>query len=115
MEALFLSLSQQRVVLDIEQVVDDEPDGLVGGHPVLRVEALQIYRNGKAPQRALAPQVEVGVEVTHGQLAQRAVDRLAPAASAVVRFRDRAPASVLLKDGDDGGGGVFRLGVEQAA
>src|SRR6266481_3161660 len=34
-QAFSHSWSDQRVVLDIEQVINDEPDRLVGGHPVL--------------------------------------------------------------------------------
>src|ERR1700732_5176445 len=70
MQLLFHRRSQQRVVLYLEQVVHDEPHRLVGRHPLLTVETLQVHRTGKASQRALAPQVAVDVEITKGQLSQ---------------------------------------------
>src|SRR5205807_4581413 len=52
-------------------------------------------------QRSLAPEIEVGVEVAHGQLAQRAMDRLAVREAVVVRLRHRAPVAALLVNRDD--------------
>src|ERR1700758_2912198 len=112
-QALFLGLRDQRVVLDIEQVIDDEPNRLVGRHPVLRVEALQIDWNGVAAQRALAPQVKVDVEVAERQFAQRAVDGLAPAASGVIRFGHCAPAASLAVNGNHVVGIMIGFEVEQ--
>lgn|SRR5579862_2206821 len=69
MQFLLLIFGEQGIMFDIEQVIDDEPYWLLGGHPVLFVEARQIHRNGIASKRALAPQVEVGVEVTESKFA----------------------------------------------
>jgi hypothetical protein len=51
-------------MLDVEQVIHDEPYRLVGGHPVLAIEAFQIDRDRKSPQRALPPQIDVNIEIT---------------------------------------------------
>ena len=45
MQALGHGGSDQGIVLDIEQVIYEKPNGLVGGHPVLAIEAFQIDRN----------------------------------------------------------------------
>ena len=68
-QALFLLSCEQGIVLDIEQVIHDEPYRFVGGHPVLFVEALEVDGNGKAPQRALTPQVAVDIEITQRKFA----------------------------------------------
>src|SRR5579863_10309417 len=113
MQALLLRFGHQRIVLDVEQVIDDEPDGFVGGHPVLRVEALEAYRERIAPESALAAQVEIGVEIAQGELAERAVDGLAPAASGVVGFCYGTPTSMLAEDGDHVVGVVVGFKIEQ--
>src|SRR5882672_7351349 len=56
--------ADQRIVLDVEQVIDDEPYWLVGSHPVLAVESPQVDGNREAPQGTLAPQIHVSIEVT---------------------------------------------------
>ena len=66
----------------------------------------------KAAQSTLAAQVAVAVEIGQCQLAQSAMDRLAPAQSGVVRFRDGTPAPVLAENGDHVVGIVFRFHVE---
>src|SRR5579864_6056884 len=83
-QPLLLRLGEQGIVLNVEQVIDDEPYWLFGSHPVLTVEALEIHWNRVAPESALAAQVEVGVEVTQCEFAQRAIDRLAPPAARVI-------------------------------
>jgi hypothetical protein len=60
-----------------------------------------------------SPQIEIGVEISERQLAQRAVDGLAPAASRVVRLGDGTPASVLAKDRDHVVGVVLGFKIEQ--
>src|SRR5437016_4044499 len=63
---------EQRAVGDGEQVLGDEPDILLRGHPVAGVEAPQVDGVRVRPQRAIAPQIEVRLEVAQGELAQRA-------------------------------------------
>ncbi len=65
------------------------------------IEAAHVHRTGERPQRALTQQIEVDVEVAQRQFAQCAVDRLAVAASGVIRFRDRAPVALDAIDGND--------------
>src|ERR1700678_172422 len=79
-------------------MIDNEPHRLIGRHPVFPVKPLQIDWNGKTPQSALPPQVDVSIEVSQRQFAQGAMDRLAPTASCVVRFRNRTPASILAEN-----------------
>src|SRR5271167_5040564 len=81
MQALVHALGQQLVVMNLNQVVRDEPDWFLGCHPLLIVKARQVHRTRKPSQGALASHVEIGVEVAQSQLAQRTVHRLAKAAA----------------------------------
>src|SRR2546427_3102718 len=93
--------SQKRRVRDREQVLRDEPHLFVGCHPIEIVESREIHRPRERAERSLAPEIEVSVEITHGQLAQRAMDRLTVCEAVVVRLRHRAPVAALLEDRDD--------------
>jgi len=84
MEALGHLWSNQGIVLDVEEVIDDEPDGLIGGHPVLAIEARKVDRNGVTAQSALATEIEIEVEIGEGEFAQVTMNWLTPAAAAVV-------------------------------
>src|SRR6266853_5328743 len=64
------------VMVDVEQVIDDEPHQLVGGHRLLPVESLQINESRKAAQRALPAHIEIAER----EFPERAVDGFAPAA-----------------------------------
>src|SRR5579862_3743446 len=99
-------------MLDIEQMIDDKPNRFVSRHPVLRIKALKVDRARVASKRALAAQVEISIEIAQRQFAQAAIHGLAPAASGIVRFGDRAPAAVLLEYGDNVIGIVLSLEVE---
>ena len=57
------------------------------------IEARKINRLRVATQGAFAAKIEVDVEVTHGQLAQGAIHRLAIAAATKIGFCHRAPAT----------------------
>lgn len=83
-----------------EQILCNKPHRLVRGHPVHAVKPSQIYRIRKRPQRSLPPQVEVGIEIAHRQLAQAAINRLAISTACVIRIRNRSPVPVLLEHGD---------------
>jgi len=100
MQMLGHNRGNQRVMFDVEQVIHDKPHRLLGGHPVLTIETLQIDGNRKTPQRPLAAQIDVSIEIGQRQFAQGSVDGLPPAASRVIRFGHGPPASVLPKDGD---------------
>src|ERR1700688_607212 len=91
---------QKRKVADREQIFGDEPEMLVGGHPLKAVEASEVYGIGKSSERALAAQVEIDLEVAHGEFAQSSVNRFAITAPGVIRFRYRTPVAVLLVHGD---------------
>src|SRR4051794_28438128 len=94
-QPLLLCFREQRIMLYIEQVIDDEPYRLRSGHPVLGIEPFQVHGNRIPPQRPLTPQIEVNIEVAQCQLAQAAVHRFAPSTSRIVGFRYRSPASLL--------------------
>jgi hypothetical protein len=112
-QPLLLCFREQRIVLDIEQVIDDEPDRLRSGHPVLGIEPFQVHGNRIPSQRPLPPQIEVNIEVAECQLPQAAVHGLAPSASRIVGFRYRSPASLLSKDSDHVIGVVVGFKIEQ--
>ncbi len=91
----------------------DAEDGLLGGHPVLAIEAGEVDGAGERVQGAFAAHVEIHIEVAHGELAQSAVDGFAIAASAVVGFGHRAPMAVHAIEGEDVVGVVVGLEIEQ--
>src|SRR6266487_4430233 len=90
----------------------DEPDLFVGSHPVQVIESRQVYRTRIPPQGAFAAQVEIDVEITHGQLAQSAIHRLAITAPGEIGFRHRSPMSAHLENRDDMVGVLFRFQIE---
>ena len=83
------------------QVFGNEPDWFVRRHPVEMIESTKIHRPRVPPQGPLAPQIEINIEVAHGQLAQGAVNRLAVPAAGEIRFRHRTPMSANLENSDD--------------
>src|SRR6266513_6313650 len=82
-------------------MLGDEPDRFFRCHPVERIEPGEIHRTRISPQGALAAQVEINIEIAHGQFAQVAVNRLAITAAGEIRFRDRAPMSANFENSDD--------------
>src|ERR1700687_4935363 len=64
MQPLRLGARDQRIVRNRQQVLRHEPDGLLRGHPVERIETAHVDRPGKSSQRSLPPQIEVHVKVT---------------------------------------------------
>ncbi len=85
---------------DGEQIFRDEPERLVGGHPIEVVEASEIYGIGKSSERTLPALVEIAFEVAHRELTQCPVHGLSVAASCVVGFRDSAPVIVMFENCD---------------
>src|SRR5215510_5903377 len=90
----------------------DEPDRFVGGQLVKTIESRQVHRTRIPAQGTFAPQVEINVEITHGQLAQAAIHRLAITAAGEVRFRYRAPVAAHFENRDDVIGVLFRFQIE---
>lgn len=93
-------------------MLGDKPNRFLRGHPVQAIEAREIYRPGIAAQGAFEPQIEINIEVTHRQLAQRAINRLAITAAGEVRFRNRAPVPADFENRDHMIGVAFRFQVE---
>src|SRR5262245_4859161 len=89
-EIFFHCVCQQCNVGDVAEVLGDEPDRFFCCHPVEIIESRQVHWARVPPQCAFAAQIKVDVEVTHGQLAQSAVNRLAITAAGEIRFRYRA-------------------------
>ncbi len=111
-QALAHAGAQQGEMADGEEIVGDEPEGFIRGHPVLAIEASEVYGAGKVSQRAFTAEIEVDVEITQRQFAQGAVDGFAIAAAGVVGFGDGAPVAVAAIDGDDMVGVVFGFEVK---
>src|ERR1700751_3689494 len=82
-------------------MLGDEPDRFFCGHPITIIKSCQVYRTRVAPQSAFATQVEVDVEITHGELAQSAIDRFAISAAGEIRFCHRTPMSAHFENCDD--------------
>src|SRR5215469_3452379 len=77
---------QQRKMTDGEKIFGDEPEWLIGGHPMEAVEARQVDGIGKRSERSFASQIEIHLEVAHRQFTKTSIDGLAIAASGVVGF-----------------------------
>ena len=99
-QIFFHRRGQESNVRNFAKMLGDEPDRLIGSHPVQAVEAGEVHWPGVTAQSALESEIEIDVEVTHRQLSQRAVNRLAVSAAGKVGFGDRAPMSAHLKDRD---------------
>src|SRR5690242_3020883 len=99
-QALGHSRLQQAVMVNFEQIEGNEPDRLVGGHPVEVVEAGQANGARKSTQGKLAAQVEVAFEVAESQLPEVAVNGLAATAARVIGLRDGSPGAAHAVDGD---------------
>ena len=69
MEAFGNVTRQKFVVVDLKQILHDEPERLFRSHPVPVIETGQIHWKGKRAQRAFTAQIAVKIEVTHCQLA----------------------------------------------
>jgi len=76
------------------------------------IESRQVHRARIAPKRAFAAQVEVNIEIAHGQFAQAAIHRLAITASGEIRFRDGAPMLAHFKNRKDMIRVLFRFQIE---
>ena len=97
---------------DVAEMFGDEPDRLFCGHPVASIKSRQVHRARVAPQCAFAAKVEVDIEITHRELAQAAIDRLAITAASKIGFRHRAPMTAYFKNRDDMIGVLFRFQIE---
>jgi len=99
-------------VRDVAEVFSDEPDRFFRGHPMAIVKSREVNRPRVAPKRPFASQVEVDVEITHRQLAQGAIDRLAITTAGEIGFRYCAPVSAHFKNCDDVIGVLFCFQIE---
>src|SRR6266702_8279428 len=99
-EFFFHCRGQQCDVRDFTEVFGDEPDRFFCCHPVQMIEPRKVHSARIPPQCAFAAQVEVDIEITHGQLAQAAVNRFAITAAGEVRFRNCSPTFSHFENGD---------------
>src|SRR5438876_7588811 len=76
------------------------------------IESREVHWARVASQGAFAAQVEVDVKITHGQLAQSAIHRLAITAAGKIGFRHRAPVPAYFENRDDVVGVLFRFQIE---
>jgi len=86
---------------DVFEVVGDRPQVGLGRHPVQAVEAREVDRAAMTAERPLAVQVEVVLEVRHGQFPERSVDGLAVAQAGELARADCAPEAPPPVDRDD--------------
>ncbi len=100
-EVFFHCRCEQRNVRDFAEMFGNEPDWFVRRHPVEMIESGKIYRARITAQRPFTAQIEINIEITHGQFAQGAVNRLAITAAGEVRFRYRAPMPTHFENGYD--------------
>ena len=113
MQSLAHTRPQQFVMMDFEEVVHDEPDRLFRGHPLQMIEAGQVYGPGKCTQSPLPPQIEIKIEIRHGEFAKGTMHGLAIAASSEIGFRHRSPVSIHAVDGEDVVGVVLSLEIQE--
>ena len=111
-EALFHGRGEQRNMRNFAQMLGDEPDWFFRSHPVKMIESGEIYRTRIAAQRPFAAEVKIDVEVTHRQLAQAAVNRLAVTAAGEIGFRHCPPVPADLENRDNVVGVLFRFQIE---
>ena len=97
---------------DFAEVLRDEPDVFFRCHPVTTIEPGQVHRSRITPERALAAQVEIDIEIAQRQLAQGAVNRLSIAAPGEIGFGDRAPMPARFEDREDMIGVLIRFEIE---
>src|SRR5215471_12891759 len=90
----------------------DEPDRFLRRHPVQAIEPGETYRTRISPQGALAAHVEIDIEITHGQLAQAAIDRLAITAAGEIGFCHCAPVAAHLENRNHVVGILFCFQIE---
>src|SRR6266481_408571 len=97
---------------DFAEMFGDEPGRFFRRHPVQMIEPRQVHRTRIPPQGAFAAQVEVSVKITHGELAQSAIHRLAITAAGEIRFRYRPPVSANFKNRNYMIGVLFRFQIK---
>src|ERR1043166_7070439 len=76
------------------------------------IESREVHWARIPPQGAFAAQVEVDVEITHGQLAQSAINRLAITAASEIGFRYGAPVPAHFENRHDMICVLFRFQIE---
>src|SRR5437870_11530163 len=94
------------------EIFGNEPDRFFRGHPIQMIESRQSHRTRIAPQGAFAAQVEVDIEIAHGQLAQVAINRLAITTAGEIRFCHCTPVPTDLENGHDMIGVLFGFQIE---
>ena len=76
-EIFFHRWGQQSNVRNVAKMLGDEPHWLFRRYPAQSIELRKVHRARITAERALETEVEINVEVTHRQLTQRAINRLA--------------------------------------
>ena len=97
---------------DLAEIFGDEPDRFFRRHPVQMIESREVHRARVASQGAFAAQVKVDVKITHRQLAQGAIHRLAITTAGEIGFRHRAPMPAHFENRNNMIGVLFRFQIE---
>src|SRR5882724_2114241 len=112
-EMFFQATFQQWPMRNVAEIFGDEPDVFLRGHPGAAIELDEVHRLRVTPQSSFAAQVEVNVEITQRQLAQRPINRLAITAPGEIRFRERAPMPAQFENREDMVGILIRLEIDK--
>src|SRR5437588_883630 len=83
------------------EIFGNEPDRFFRGHPIQMIESRQSHRTRIASQGPFAAQVEVDIEIAHGQFAQVAIHRMAIKAYGEIGFCHCAPMAAHLENRND--------------
>ena len=86
---------------DLQQIFGDEPDGLVGAHPITIVKPGQIHRTRIPAEGAFKPKIEINVEVAHREFPESAINRLTVTTPGEIRFGHCSPMATNLVDRND--------------
>src|SRR2546423_5140693 len=78
----------------------------------MAIEPGEVHRLRVAPQGSFAAQVEVDVEITQRELAERSINRLAITAPGEIRFRERSPMPAQFENSENVIGVLIRLEIE---
>src|SRR2546423_700027 len=78
----------------------------------MAIEPGEVHRLRVAPQGSFAAQVEIDVEITERELAERSINRLAITTPGEIRFRERSPMPAQFENSENVIGVVIRLEIE---
>src|SRR4029453_7820653 len=76
------------------------------------IESSEVHWAGVPSQRAFATEIEINIEITHGQLTESPIHRLPVTAAGEIGLCHGAPMPAHLENGNDMIGVLFRFQIE---